>query len=160
MVYIDAIINYFKAWEYFLLRPETHWESSLERKHSMAVKELQRHVKQMLESIAITRSSNASKRGLFIDQLREIHKHHNPDSLVQSALEMMIAGTDTSSVTAYYALLGISPNRTLQADIRQDILSRGASKSKLLRSIIDETLRFKPGKNILSCTPRTKMHSS
>jgi hypothetical protein len=92
MDYIDAIINYFKAWEYFLLRPETHWESSLERKHSMAVKELQRHVKQMLESIAITRSSNASKRGLFIDQLREIHKHHNPDSLVQSALEMMIAG--------------------------------------------------------------------
>jgi cytochrome P450 len=112
----------------------------------MAVKELQRHVKEMLDSIALN-SPATPKHGLFVDQLRETHKHQNPESLVQSALEMMIAGTDTSSVTAYYALLGIAPNRELQTLLRQDVLSCGASKSKLLRSVIDETLRFKPGKN-------------
>ena len=55
-------------------------------------------------------------------------------------------GVDTSSVTAYYTILGLLSDQALQEELRQDIAATALSpsKSKLLRSVIDETLRFKP----------------
>lgn len=144
--YINAVVNYFKAWEYFLLRPQTHWDRTLVRKHSIAVSELQRHVRCMLKSIVKHCSAHTSERCLFIDQLHRVHAHHPESVLVQSVLEMMIAGVDTSSVTAYYSILGLSSDQSLQEELRHDIAAtiQSTSKSKLLRSVIDETLRFKP----------------
>lgn len=143
--YIDAIIKYFKAWEYFLLRPSSHWHDTLKTKHATAVKNLQDHVKSMLTSLS-SRPPKDSKHGLFIDQLLKVHADHPIETLVQSVLEMMIAGTDTSSVTAYYALLQLSSDKKLQSELRQDINANKECqyKSKLLQSVVNETLRFKP----------------
>ena len=111
------------------------------------MRELQSHVRGMLQSIE---RHSTRKPGLFIDQLCNVCKglrdDDREDLLVQSALEMMIAGTDTSSVTAYYALLGLAQDKALQSDLRQDLCTatHNPSKSKLMQSVIDETLRFKP----------------
>eukprot|EP00956_Cyclotella_meneghiniana_P040727 scaffold203469_cov66-Cyclotella_meneghiniana.AAC.5 len=121
--YINAVVNYFKAWEYFLLRPQTYWDRTLVHKHSIAVGELQKHVC-VVVSVC-----------LFV---------FYPMTEIMSAAKKL--GVDTSSVTAYYTILGLSSDQALQAELRQDIAATALSpsKSKLLRSVIDETLRFKP----------------
>lgn len=140
-------MNYFKAWEYFLLRPKNRWDERLKSKHTLAVSDLQSHVRGMLESI---KRHSIRKPGLFIDQLwnvcKDLRGDDRDDLLVQSALEMMIAGTDTSSVTAYYALLGLAQDKALQSDLRQELRTAtyNPQKSKLMHSVVDETLRFKP----------------
>ncbi|KAL7553947.1 hypothetical protein ACHAWF_018846 [Thalassiosira exigua] len=144
--FINAIISYFKAWEFFLLRPTKYWDRQLANKHSASVKELQSHVTHLLSCIDFS-AGIVDNSTLFVHRLysacQELENTHQ--ALLQSSLEMMLAGTDTSSVTAYYALLGLAGDQELQSHLRKDFsVMRDASKSKVLRSIVDETLRFKP----------------
>ena len=60
---------------------------------------------------------------------------------------MLLAGTDTSSVTAYYTLLGLAGDIPLQKELREELrLSSevGHKHCPLLDCVIDEVLRFKP----------------
>ena len=135
-----------QAWEYFLLRPEECWDGQL-AKHCGSVTNLQTHVSKMIASIRF----EDEESNLFVHKLysacQEIQggDHGHKELLMQGALEMMLAGTDTSSVTAYYALLGLAGDRELQANLREDLqATKDVSKAKLLRCVVDETLRFKP----------------
>lgn len=141
-----------QAWEFFLLRPRSHWDQQLLIKHLASVKELQFHVKKMLSTINFGDNFGDNKSNLFVHKLYDVCKelqddedHTSNELLMQSALEMMLAGTDTSSVTAYYALLGLAGNSELQSNLRKDLqATNDASKAKVLRGLVDETLRFKP----------------
>ncbi|CAB9503936.1 Protopine 6-monooxygenase [Seminavis robusta] len=147
--FIDAIVQYFKAWEYFLIRPEQHWDKSLAKKHSQAVSSLKGHVQNLLKAIemrdaSLTPSQKGSKRKLFVESLREVcvKEPECEELLLQSSLEMLLAGTDTSSVTAYYTLLALAGDKALQHDLREEL--HNSNEEALLRSIVDESLRFKP----------------
>lgn len=139
--FIAAIVAYFKAWEYFLFRPESCWEKQSLQVHSCAVTALQDHVKQLLTATETNQIS--TKRVVFIDLLRQACKdaEDSAELLQQGALEMLLAGTDTSSVTAYYALLGLAGDTNLQEDLRNEL--KNYSKA-LLDCTINETLRYKP----------------
>lgn len=165
--FIDTIVSYFKAWEYFLFRSyqHCHQTSALEKVHLASVERLVDLVRHLLgvtlgvsqnepspslDDVASTRlpssssSSSPTKRTLFADLLDQACCG-DETLLVQSALEMMLAGTDTSSVTAYYALLGLAGDAALQRDLRQGGGKGNAGTDLLLLdSLIQETLRFKP----------------
>jgi len=145
--FIQAIISYFKAWEFFLLRPKKYWDRQLVMKHSASITELQFHVKNMISSIDFP----SDESNLFVHKLSDIcqelqdQDYCQSELLMQSSLEMLLAGTDTSSVTAYYALLGLAGDKELQTNLRNELQAeKDASKSKVLRCVVDETLRFKP----------------
>jgi aromatase len=147
---IDAIVSYFKAWEFFLFRPSHSWDDAAFEVHRAAVASLCQHVRLVL---AATESPTyfGPRTMLFVDLLRQAcHEQGvNQQTLLEhSALEMLLAGTDTSSVTAHYALLGLAGDCSLQQELRFDLTSREAKCQKkrtvLLDSVINETLRFKP----------------
>eukprot|EP00978_Attheya_sp_CCMP212_P000885 scaffold1905_cov48-Attheya_sp.AAC.1 len=149
--FIEAIVAYFKAWEYFLFRREYHWHDGTVKEHSDAVSNLGKHVRHLLQvtdkAFKQNTCSPSHKNLLFVDQLRKACKGKEEEELLleQSALEMLLAGTDTSSVTAYYALLGIAGpiagDEEFQRDLRTELCN---GESVLLNRLVDETLRFKP----------------
>jgi len=116
--------------------------------------ELNSHIRKLLnatDTVRLADDFDDVKDQLFIDCL---WKACSPDKdsvalLQQGALEMwLVAGTDTSSLTAYYSLLGLAGEPDLQQELREELVSsksEGASKKNwLLDSIINETLQFKP----------------
>jgi len=153
--FIASIVSYFKAWEFFLLRPSQNWDDprSLSR-HRDSVSGLQEHVRQLLFAAkpgTDRGTPSRKKKPLFIDLLHQTcKKETNPQELLeQSTLEMLLARTDTSSVTAYYALLGLAGNKDLQQELRSSLTEPSESETAaktptLLKSVVDETLRFKP----------------
>jgi len=150
--FIAAIVAYFKAWEFFLFRSNgvKDINTPLRESHANSVETLQLHVRILLQAA----EKHADNNRLFVTQLREACSNETEATalLEQSALEMLLAGTDTSSVTAYYALLGIAGDEGLQRDLRFELEKAGLNKTArkeaklcpLLNAVVDETLRFKP----------------
>ena len=110
---ISSVIQYFKAWEYFLLRPNSIKRDDLESKHVKSVENLNKHVENLADCARkrsmtshLTEEFSANQNELFFHQM--LNLNDDPLFLNQAVLEMLLAGTDTSSVTMYYALLGLS----------------------------------------------------
>lgn len=122
---VAAICAYFKAWEYFLMRPEWAFDAQAAPHHA-AVLRLQRYTRELLAiakhkvlvGIASDQgSSPTAHRGQFVRSLLALHSSVPPSdasdsdvnrSAEQLALEMLLAGTDTSSVTMLYSALGLN----------------------------------------------------
>ena len=67
--------------------------------------------------------------------------------LEQSTLEMLLTGTDTSSVTAYYGLLGLSSDEQLQNELREELQSVSAPGKEAFSTAKEHhqrDARFKP----------------
>lgn len=133
---ILAIVAYFKAWEYFLLRPERFIDATLQSKHCASVKCLQDHVRKLLLA--------AEQQATFYSGLREMEEKERE----QLALEMLLAGTDTSSVSTFYAVLALCEHTHISDNLTADLLSHSnavsACSSDTLKTFIYEVLRCKP----------------
>eukprot|EP00977_Amphora_coffeiformis_P014747 scaffold4223_cov189-Amphora_coffeaeformis.AAC.7 len=104
----------------------------------MSVATLQEHVRGLLaRTNSMIQSENHGKEAhdakhkktFFMNILRRVCQN-DPQLLEQSALEMLLAGTDTSSVTAYYTLLGLAGDAALQQDLRQQLLLMDAQQKQ------------------------------
>jgi cytochrome P450 len=153
-IFIAAIVSYFKAWEFFLFRSSHSWDAASVVVHRGAVTHLRQHVRLLLAATVDVGDAEVKGRFptkmLFVDLLCQACHEQGEDKqtlLEQSALEMLLAGTDTSCVTAYYALLGLAGDASLQQELRLGLSRRELDcekKTVLLDSVINETLRFKP----------------
>jgi aromatase len=132
--------------EYFLLRPKGIWDESSTKQHQVVVATLKGHVKAMLSSLEHPDPEITQSGKMFVDILREAcDKEVDKEELFQqSCLEMLLAATDTSSVTAYYTLLGLACDKTLQQDLRHELRNNETATRALLDSVVYETLRLKP----------------
>ena len=151
---IYAVIQYFKAWEYFLFRPDSIRNEDLEAKHVKSVESLNKYVEKLVECArrsTVTPWSTvgglANQNDLFFQQLLQLDD--DPTFLNQAVLEMLLAGTDTSSVTMYYAILGLSGKDEMSRNFQRSLCD-AASESDLdhfdsmVDNLVDEALRFKP----------------
>ena len=87
--YVDSIVQYFKAWEYFLLKPEELYEKKLLNHHLSSIDRSNQVVK---EIILIARQSDHNC--LFINALMTALEQGqiSTDEMQQCVLEMLIAG--------------------------------------------------------------------
>lgn len=110
---IDAIVGYFKAWEYFLIRPKWGYFTSplLYRKHLKSVARLTylSHRIMHLKQVELEEQGPENVPDNFLKQLvtdmQSGDKVCHEANVVQCILEMLIAGTDTSSVSLFYTLV-------------------------------------------------------
>jgi hypothetical protein len=142
---IAAIVGYFKAWEFFLFRRIPSMQSGEEaKKHTTAVKRLQDLVAEMLILSSNSTDPNAKKveiitdikesckstsTPIFVQKLLDMFKRGeiSKDMMEQCALEMLLAGTDTSSVTLFYTIMKLAEGMhedSLQDQLYVDIMKR------------------------------------
>lgn len=90
-----TVANYFKAWEFFLLNPNSQ---------SLAENELHQNAcrKMLLFSQEIFAKSEEIGNSNFISSLSHCNDNNG---IIQCIAEMLLAGTDTSSITMFYTLL-------------------------------------------------------
>ena len=120
-IVINAILNYFKAWEYFLIRPKEYYDKISVRKHIASVVELNKCVKKLLADVS---KNDLDKESFFAGYLlaQQSKNVFTTAMAQQCALEMLLAGTDTSSVTMYYALVAIASDKLLQQEVFESLL--------------------------------------
>ncbi|RHZ52426.1 hypothetical protein Glove_461g58 [Diversispora epigaea] len=130
-ILIDCIVNYFKAWEFFLLKPRFIWPLFPFHvyRHQKAVLKLQEEIR----SLALNLNTQASPflQNLYNNDLttEEIH---------QSILEMILAGTDTSSVSLYYTFLLLTENRKIEHQLLD------SSNDLFTEAVLREGMRLMP----------------
>lgn len=90
-----TVANYFKAWEFFLLNPNSHNLTDSELHHDACFKMLQLSREIFAKSVEIGNSA-------FISNLSHCNDNNG---ITQCIAEMLLAGTDTSSITMFYTLL-------------------------------------------------------
>ena len=102
---IEVIDAYFKLWNYFLFRPEVKQaDSILTSVHIASVERLKGVVRVI---IGCARSlTDVHSPMTFFSNLQKLDLHKT--DVEQCVLEMLLAGTDTSSVTLYYSILGLA----------------------------------------------------
>ncbi|KAJ3053522.1 hypothetical protein HK097_004116 [Rhizophlyctis rosea] len=143
---IDAIVDYFHAWEFFLLRPT--WSVWLfptkAAKQRRAIKRLQEHVHRI---IAMKRQQDTG-RDDFLRKLLSPGAKLTEQQISQCVLEMLLAGTDTSSVTMYYTLLLLSENPGDEKKMIKDLTEyRGRfnmTAPYYATAVFSESMRIKP----------------
>lgn len=168
---IASIVAYFKAWEYFLIRPHRYYNKALKNQHVEAIRTLNIHVEEIVKIIK-SECKDITDKNIFIGfLLREVEAGSmSTEEMYQCVLEMLLAATDTSSVTMYYGLLAFAEDKTKFADDllldmlhqqsaayednnspdSQDevpvsmMLVEASCRSTNLKYFLDETLRFKP----------------
>ncbi len=169
---LEAIVNYFKAWEFFLLRPPqayilTPQKYFLHRRSIARLNDCVRAlVQQCIEGIDKKDSTNSQleheeQTGAFFHSLYEAYlaKEVTLEQLHQCVLEMLLAGTDTSSVSLYYTLVCISASKTVENNMvkeidevmkgQPDFKGEGYSNRQLesleyMKLVLWEAMRIKP----------------
>ncbi|CAF1391955.1 unnamed protein product [Adineta ricciae] len=143
--YVNSIVQYFKAWEYFLLKPTEFYKHHLTAKHEQSVKNLNEVVKEIILQ------RDPSQNCLFINSLFQALKENQitKQEMNQCVLEMLIAGTDTSSVTMFYFLLALSDREDLEKNLLKELKQ---DSHTILINGLKESMRFKPvGPVIMRC---------
>jgi aromatase len=143
--YVNSIVQYFKAWEYFLLKPNQFYDQNLTNKHQKSVQLLN----QIVEELVLKRETN--QNCLFINSLLNSlnNQQITKQEMNQCILEMLIAGTDTSSVTMFYFLLALSDRKQLEDDLLKELKQNSYT---ILTNGLKESMRFKPvGPVIMRC---------
>lgn len=135
--YVHSIVEYFKAWEYFLLKPKEFYEDNETIQHQKSIQKLNEVVEEL-----ISLGENSSNC-LFIQSLFHAleNKQITKEEMNQCVLEMLIAGTDTSSVTMFYFLLAISDRKQLEEDLITELKQNSFS---ILTNGLKESMRYKP----------------
>ena len=90
----DAVVDYFKAWEFFLLRDELdESEPGMQQIHEDSIARLNRYVDEVILPVA-------DREGPFTGGMKaEVDANKR-----QLVVELLIATTDTSSVSLFYLL--------------------------------------------------------
>ena len=143
--YVNSIVQYFKAWEYFLLRPNEFYSENQTNDHQQSIKQLNDVVHELIAERKIKHNC------VFIDSL--FHALNNQqitkEEMNQCILEMLIAGTDTSSVTMFYFLLALSDRKELEEKLLDELKQNA---TQILTNGLKESMRFKPvGPVIMRC---------
>lgn len=131
-----------QAWEYFFLRPAwlchvTSWRDE-HKHHLQAIQRLQSATQALIQQ-ATTHSQQAASKTLGNDTCRkgvpfestflgkalaeEAKGRLNNSQVQQLVLEMLLAGTDTSSVSLYYLMVDLQGNRALENLLRDEVLA-------------------------------------
>jgi aromatase len=143
--YVNSIVEYFKAWEYFLLKPNEFYNENQTNEHQKSIEKLNGVVEELINLREKTNNC------LFINSLLNSleNKQITKEEMNQCILEMLIAGTDTSSVTMFYFLLAISDRKQLEEDLLKELKDNSYS---ILTNGLKESMRFKPvGPVIMRC---------
>jgi aromatase len=117
---IKCVVEYFAAWNYLLLRPRRLRDAE-EPRHLAAVQALQHVARTLWEAAKVQSPPTAFIAGLAA--MEAPTEHH----LIQNCLEMLLAGTDTSSVTMFYGLTALAQYPDLQARLRAELIGTFAS---------------------------------
>ncbi|CAI2166738.1 1022_t:CDS:1 [Funneliformis geosporum] len=128
---IDCIVDYFKAWEFFLMKPRFIWPLFPLRyfHHKKAVSKLQ----ELIRNLVSTLNSQAAP---FLSHLHE--NELTIEEINQCVLEMVLAGTDTSSVSLYYTFILLTENEKIQNQLLD------SQDDSFLESILRESMRIMP----------------
>ncbi|XP_062511027.1 aromatase-like isoform X2 [Corticium candelabrum] len=150
---VEEIVQYFKAWEYFLIKPAWlyHFQPQFQ-KHKKAVVALNRSVHEIVETRRATEWKTADD---FLANLLKSEENGEVSSvdLEQCVLEMFLAGTDTSSVTMYYTLVALSDNPGIEEKVLEEITrvvgleipnKRNLAELTYMEKVLKESLRAKP----------------
>ncbi|XP_033105837.1 aromatase-like isoform X2 [Anneissia japonica] len=158
---VNRIVKYFKSWEYFLIKPPVlYWLTSAEyKKHIKSIDRLNEAIGAMVEKKRATlesmRNEGKSLPTDFATNLIEAErrKEITMANVKQCVLEMLLAGTDTSSVTMYYLLVSIASNPDVETrllnEMDQVLGNRDPCKADLpklvyLEQALKESMRYKP----------------
>lgn len=134
-----------QACNHFLLRPAwlswlMFWQWGEERRHKQAIRKLQQAVGDIItlaaQHQANTAASSASGpnpgsqqhhgTSFLADMLSKVQQGSMTQAeLQQNVLEVVIAGTDTSSVTMFYALVALQDDPALEQRLRQEVAALG-----------------------------------
>ncbi|CAF1522813.1 unnamed protein product, partial [Rotaria sordida] len=136
---------YFKAWEYFLLKPTQFYDENETNKHQKSIKQLNDVVNEILSK------RDMNNNCLFINSLLNAlnNQQITKEEMNQCILEMLIAGTDTSSVTMFYFLLALSDRNELEEKLLKELKD---NSYQTLTNGLKESMRFKPvGPVIMRC---------
>ncbi|CAG8536704.1 5563_t:CDS:1 [Gigaspora margarita] len=128
---IDCVVDYFKAWEFFLLKPRFMWlffplEFFHHRESVLKLQEEIRNIISILDPQATT----------FLSQLYD--NNLTSKEIQQSILEMVLAGTDTSSVSLYYTVLLLTENKKIVNQLVDSL------DDSLLEAVLRESMRLMP----------------
>ena len=113
---IASVASYFKALEYFLFRPNSSLDPDLFKEHQDSIEKLHLYVENLIACGIKKQTQNESskcEKNLF-EKLLELDLGR--EMLRQCVAELLLAGTDTSSLTLYYCILGLSGKDSLCAD--------------------------------------------
>ena len=129
-----------QAWEYFLLRPEWLCKATTHTKahqhHIAAVTAMQQVINHLI-SMAKP-SAGALPADCFFAQLMkaEAKGELTAKEVQQLVLEMILAGTDTSSVSLYYLLVQLQDDPLLEQQLVEEVLqAAGESKFSALQQL-------------------------
>jgi cytochrome P450 len=138
-IIIQLIVKYFKAWEYFLIRPSTYHDDILKATHINSIHQLRLEAQHILDVAA-----DLNSQAYFYQHL--MNDYTQKDAL-QLALEMLLAGTDTSSVSTFYAVIAFAEHTDIQQYVANEIITNRLHETQnedMLQGFIYETLRSKP----------------
>ena len=152
---IEAIVAYFKSWEFFLIRPSFsyHLNPSVYQSHCAAVTTLTRLSENILmekleelEEVGEDAVEENFLKQLVVDLLRgEVSR----DNVVQCILEMLIAGTDTSSVSLFYTLVCLADSPCWEEAVVREVMESEEEEEKktnlpVIEACLKEGMRIKP----------------
>ncbi|CAG8800088.1 23689_t:CDS:1, partial [Racocetra persica] len=128
---IDCIVDYFKAWEFFLLKPRFIWYLFPLHlfHHRKSVLNLRKEIQNIISTLD-------SQKTTFLRQL--YNNNLTNEEIQQSILEMILAGTDTSSVSLYYTILLLTENKKVVDQLVK------SSDDSLLEAVLREAMRLMP----------------
>jgi len=156
---VKKIVSYFKAWEYFLIRPTQLYHDKVElKKHQTSVNELQDAVQSLVNKKKAVMPFAVGSDLNFTESLIEAKDNGKwgitEENIRQCLLEMLLAGTDTSSVTVYYLLVSLAEHPIVQDKIYQEIINiigidddvskNDVPKLVCLEWALKESMRMKP----------------
>ncbi|CAG8478916.1 14555_t:CDS:1, partial [Gigaspora margarita] len=127
---IDCILDNFKAWKFFLLKPRFMWP--------LFPLQFFHHRKSILkfrEEIQSIISILDPQSTIF---LRQLHKNNLTDEEIQSILEMVLASTDSVSVSLYYTILLLTENKKIVNQLMD------SSDDSFLDAVLQESMRLMP----------------
>eukprot|EP01102_Stenamoeba_stenopodia_P008287 TRINITY_DN236_c0_g1_i2.p1 TRINITY_DN236_c0_g1~~TRINITY_DN236_c0_g1_i2.p1 ORF type:complete len:642 (+),score=118.29 TRINITY_DN236_c0_g1_i2:94-2019(+) len=140
-VLLELVKTYFEAWQYFLLMPE--WLSKLlfwkTMRHSANTRAFVEKAKQIVREFEELRNPPSC----FLQNLIQGRKDGKwtAAEVEQCVMEMLLAGTDTSSITMLYTLVGLSSTPEAEATIYRELLQ---NKQDLLMKEVYESMRVHP----------------
>ena len=153
---IEAIVAYFKAWEFFLIRPSWSYilNPVLYQSHCAAVARLTRLsegiLKEKLEELEEVGDDAVEEnflKQLVVDLQRGEVSHAN---VVQCILEMLIAGTDTSSVSLFYTLVCLADSPGWEDTVVREVMEseenniESTTNLPVIEACLKEGMRIKP----------------
>jgi aromatase len=114
-----------QAWEYFLLRPQWLCKATSKNKaheaHAAPVVDMQQAIDSLI-TLAKPAAGSLPADCFFAQLLHAQEQGQLTDKEVQQlVLEMILAGTDTSSVSLYYLLVQLQDEQLLDQELVEEV---------------------------------------